>query len=137
MCERTSNLVVIPRICLRDSCALEQGKTGSRIIDRMPHGPNQKNDSSKPIDSLNSLPVVEQPVWAKLLIAELPVTRLIPQVDLAAIGVAFDVSKLAVASKMASEIFTLAETARVITDVSKLEDVARLASEFLKVAEEQ
>lgn len=68
----------------------------------MPDDPDKKDDSKKLIDPMNSLPLVEQSVWAKLLTAELPVGRLIPQFDLSAIGVAFDVPKLAEAVKVAS-----------------------------------
>src|ERR1700686_3663577 len=101
----------------------------------MTDDPNQKYDPNKPICLLNSLPAVEQSVWTKLLTADLPVTRLVPQFDLAAVSAAFDVSKLAVAARMASEISNLTETARLISDVSKLGDVARLASELSMVAE--
>jgi len=101
----------------------------------MPDDPNQKDDSNKYIGlHVDSLPMLEQSVWAKLLTADLPVTRLVPQFDLSAVGATFGVSKLAVAARMASEISALAETARMIPDVSKLGDVARMASELSKVA---
>jgi hypothetical protein len=101
----------------------------------MPDNSDQKDDANKRIDPLNSLPVLEQSVWTKLLTAGLPAPPSVPHFDFPALGAALDVSNLAVAARMASEISTLTETARMIPDVSKLGEVVRLAAELSKVAQ--